>query len=100
MKLLRLRGIGYKNLSNKPVFDFNAVGNCIALIGPNGSGKSNVIEAVSLIKAAYFNDTPLDWHYELEFELDAVHVALKDGQCTVNCKSIAKNEVSKYRHPK
>lgn len=57
---------GYKNLNNLELsFDDNSTVN--ALIGNNGSGKSNVIEALTRVFTSVYNDSTVDFVYEIHY---------------------------------
>ena len=58
MKIKYLSIDGYKNLHNVEFF-FEEGSTVNAIIGNNGSGKSNVLEALTIIFAAKYNNIPV-----------------------------------------
>lgn len=85
---------GYKNLNKLEVsFDNNSTVN--ALIGNNGSGKSNVIEALTRVFIAVYNDSTLDFVYEIHYTISDNEIVLCNKEKTVflkNGKSVKKSE--------
>lgn len=85
---------GYKNLNKLEVsFDNNSTVN--ALIGNNGSGKSNVIEALTRVFIAVYNDSTVDFVYEIHYTISDNEIVLCNKGKTVflkNGKSVKKSE--------
>lgn len=85
---------GYKNLNKLEVsFDNNSTVN--ALIGNNGSGKSNVIEALTKVFIAVYNDSTVDFVYEIHYTISDNEIVLCNKEKTVflkNGKSVKKSE--------
>ena len=85
---------GYKNLNKLEVsFDNNSTVN--ALIGNNGSGKSNVIEALTRVFIAVYNDSTVDFVYEIHYTISDNEIVLCNKEKTVflkNGKSVKKSE--------
>lgn len=85
---------GYKNLNKLEVsFDNNSTVN--ALIGNNGSGKSNVIEALTKVFIAVYNDSTVDFVYEIHYTISDNEIVLCNKKKTVflkNGKSVKKSE--------
>lgn len=68
MKISYIYFDGYKNLKDIEIFlDEGSVVN--ALIGNNGSGKSNVLEAVATVFAAAYNDQPVGFTYDIQYQI-------------------------------
>ena len=94
MKIIRLYIDGYKNL-RKFELNFEEGAAVNALIGNNGSGKSNVLEALTIIFAARYNDKPVGFTYDIVFHIDdsEYQVSNKDGDVFLkNQKEVAKNK--------
>lgn len=85
---------GYKNLNKLEVsFDNDSTVN--ALIGNNGSGKSNVIEALTRVFIAVYNDSTVDFVYEIHYTISDNEIVLCNKEKTVflkNGKSVKKSE--------
>lgn len=85
---------GYKNLNKlEASFDNNSTVN--ALIGNNGSGKSNVIEALTRVFIAVYNDSTVDFVYEIHYTISDNEIVLCNKEKTVflkNGKSVKKSE--------
>ena len=85
---------GYKNLNRlELVFDDKSTVN--ALIGNNGSGKSNVIEALTRVFTAIYNDTTIDFIYEIHYSIldDEIIVSNKEKSVFLkNGKAVKKSE--------
>lgn len=85
---------GYKNLNKlEASFDNNSTVN--ALIGNNGSGKSNVIEALTKVFIAVYNDSTVDFVYEIHYTISDNEIVLCNKEKTVflkNGKSVKKSE--------
>lgn len=85
---------GYKSLNKLEVsFDNNSTVN--ALIGNNGSGKSNVIEALTKVFIAVYNDSTVDFVYEIHYTISDNEIVLCNKEKTVflkNGKSVKKSE--------
>ena len=68
MKISYIYIDGYKNLKDIEIYlDEGSVVN--ALIGNNGSGKSNVLEAVATVFAATYNDQPVGFTYDIQYQI-------------------------------
>ena len=85
---------GYKNLNNLELsFDDNSTVN--ALIGNNGSGKSNIIEALTRVFTSVYNDSTVDFIYEIHYMIADNEIVLSNKEKTVfqkNGKSVKKSE--------
>ncbi len=85
---------GYKNLNKLELsFDDNSTVN--ALIGNNGSGKSNVIEALTRVFTAVYNDSAVDFVYEIHYTIADNGVVLSNKGKIVflkNSKPVKKSE--------
>lgn len=85
---------GYKNLNKLELsFDDNSTVN--ALIGNNGSGKSNVIEALTRVFTSVYNDSAVDFVYEIHYTIADNDVVLSNKGKTVfleNSKPVKKSE--------
>lgn len=84
----------YKNLNKLEVsFDNNSTVN--ALIGNNGSGKSNVIEALTKVFTSVYNDSTVDFIYEIHYMIADNEIILSNKEKTVflkNGKPVKKSE--------
>lgn len=72
MRLLTLHISEYKNLKDIKI-DFSNSDRCVLLIGTNGSGKSNLLEALSAIFSACYNqekNVKPDFRFELEYIIE------------------------------
>ena len=72
MKLLRLYVDGYKNL-NDIEFDFSKSNGCALVVGTNGSGKSNLLEVLSAIFSALYNNQKKvepDFSFTIEYIIE------------------------------
>ncbi len=85
---------GYKNLKKIELsFDKDSAVN--ALIGNNGSGKSNVIEALTKVFTSVYNDSTVDFVYEIHYMISDNEIVLSNKEKTVflkNGKSVKKSE--------
>ena len=81
MKLLRLRISGYKNLDDIE-FNFSKANRCSLIVGTNGSGKSNLLEVLSAIFFACYNNhknVKPDFRFELEYIVERLRMASAGG---------------------
>lgn len=78
---------GYKNL-NKLEVVFEEDSSVNAIIGNNGSGKSNVIEALTRVFSAIYNDTEVDFTYEIRLTSGEDNIVLSNSRE----KSFLKND--------
>lgn len=81
MKLLRLRISGYKNLDDIE-FNFSKANRCSLIVGTNGSGKSNLLEVLSAIFFACYNNhknVKPDFRFELEYIVERLRTATAGG---------------------
>jgi len=89
---------GYKNLNNLELsFDDNSTVN--ALIGNNGSGKSNVIEALTRVFTSVYNDSTVDFVYEIHYIIAGNEIILSNKEKTIflkNNKPVKKSEKEVY----
>lgn len=82
MKLLNLNLWDYKNLEDISI-DFRKSDGCALIVGTNGSGKSNLLEAISAIFSALYNQEK-NVHPDFRFELD---YAVSDS-CFVKVRNV------------
>lgn len=85
---------GYKNL-NKLELSFYDDSTVNALIGNNGSGKSNVIEALTLVFTSVYNDSTVDFVYEIHYIIADNEIVLSNKEKIVflkNNKPVKKSE--------
>ena len=97
MKIKSLYIDGYKNLHNVEFF-FEEGSTVNAIIGNNGSGKSNVIEALTIIFAAKYNNEPVSFKFDIVYLVnDAEYqISNKKGDIFLKMgKSISKGEQAK-----
>ena len=59
---------GYKNLHNVELF-FEEGSTVNAIIGNNGSGKSNILEALTIIFAAKYNNEPVSFTFDIIYAI-------------------------------
>ena len=81
MKLLRLHVSGYKNLEDIE-FDFTKANRCALIVGTNGSGKSNLLEVLSAIFFACYNNhknVKPDFRFELEYIIERLRTGSAGG---------------------
>lgn len=94
MKINHIYIDGYKNLKKLELsFENNSAVN--ALIGNNGSGKSNVIEALTKAFTSVYNDSTVDFVYEIHYMISDNEIVLSNKEKTVflkNGKSVKKSE--------
>ncbi|MFB9120835.1 AAA family ATPase [Bergeyella porcorum] len=90
MRIKSLEIKGYKNITQKAVFDFTNSGNYIALIGLNGSGKSNVLEAISLIFGSLYQNKTIknfcpeyDFSYKIIYTIENQEIQIENGSYTL-----------------
>lgn len=69
MKIQYLYIDGYKNLHNLE-FQFEKELTVASIIGNNGSGKSNVLEALTILFAAKYNNQPVPFTYEIHYNVE------------------------------
>lgn len=97
MKIQYLYIDGYKNL-NKVEFFFEDDCSVNAIIGNNGSGKSNVLEALTIIFAAAYNNKTVDFTYDVVYSINEARyqISNKDGEVFLkNSRAVTKNERQK-----
>ena len=77
---------GYKNLNKLELsFDDNSTVN--ALIGNNGSGKSNVIEALTRVFTSVYNDSTVDFIYEIHYIIAGNEIILSNKEKSIFLKN-------------
>ena len=81
MKLVYLFIDGYKNLHNIEFF-FESDSTVNAIIGNNGSGKSNVLEALTIIFAAKYNNEPVPFTFDIIYAVNdnQYRISNKEGE--------------------
>lgn len=94
MKISYIYIDGYKNLKDIEIYlDEGSVVN--ALIGNNGSGKSNVLEAVATVFAATYNDQPVGFTYDIQYQIYDSKYQLSNKEKTIftrDGKTVKKSE--------
>lgn len=94
MKLNYIYIDGYKNLNDLEL-SFEPDSSVNALIGNNGSGKSNVIEALTRIFSAIYNDSDVSFAYELHYTIEEHSIIISNREkktFTKNGKQVKKAE--------
>ena len=85
---------GYKNL-NKLELCFDNDSTVNALIGNNGSGKSNVIEALTRVFTSVYNESTVDFIYEIHYMIANNEIVLSNKEKPLflkNSKPVKKAE--------
>ena len=85
---------GYKNL-NKLELEFEDDSCVNALIGNNGSGKSNILEALTIIFTALYNDQPVKFTYEIQYIIEDHLIVIsnkKEEQFLCDGKKVKKSD--------
>lgn len=88
---------GYKNL-NKLELEFEDKSCVNALIGNNGSGKSNILEALTIVFTALYNDKPVEFTYEIHYIIEDHLIVLsnkKEEQFLCDGKKVKKSDKSR-----
>lgn len=94
MKIHSIYIDGYKNLNNMEIF-MPEDSSVTAIIGNNGSGKSNILEALTQIFSAVYNEKSVDFRYKLCYTIndDDFEISNLDGaQLLKNRKAVKKQE--------
>ena len=89
---------GYKNLCNVEL-SFDSASSVNALIGNNGSGKSNVIEALTRVFSAIYNDSSVDFIYDIHYAIDDNEIVISNKEKTIflkNGKPVKKAEKESF----
>ena len=68
MKIHSIYIDGYKNLKNMEIF-MPEDSSVAAIIGNNGSGKSNILEALTQIFSAVYNEKTVDFRYKICYSI-------------------------------
>lgn len=94
MKIHSIYIDGYKNLKNIEIFmpEDSAVA---AIIGNNGSGKSNILEAMTQIFSAVYNEQLVDFRYKICYSIynDNFEISNVDGiKFLKNGKKVSKKD--------
>lgn len=77
---------GYKNL-NELELTFVQGSTVNALIGNNGSGKSNVIEALTRVFTSVYNDSTVDFIYEIHYTIADNEIILSNKEKLIFLKN-------------
>lgn len=97
MKIKYIYLDGYKNLKNLELeFEDNSCVN--ALIGNNGSGKSNILEALTIVFTALYNDKPVKFTYEIQYIIEDHLIVIsnrKEEQFLCDGKKVKKSDKSR-----
>lgn len=97
MKIRYLFIDGYKNLRNVEFF-FEEGSTVNAIIGNNGSGKSNVLEALTIIFAAKYNNEPVPFTFDIIYAINdsEYRISNREGDMFLKGdKSVAKKDFPK-----
>lgn len=97
MKIKSLYIDGYKNLHNVEFF-FEEGSTVNAIIGNNGSGKSNVLEALTIIYAAKYNNEPVSFTFDIIYTINdsEYRISNRGGDIFLKGnKPVAKKDFSK-----
>lgn len=88
---------GYKNLHNIEFF-FEEGSTVNAIIGNNGSGKSNVLEALTIIFAAKYNNEPVPFKFDIVYVINGSEYRISNREGDVflrEDKAVSKKDISK-----
>lgn len=94
MKIHSIYIDGYKNLKNMEIF-MPEDSSVAAVIGNNGSGKSNILEALTQVFTAVYNEKPVDFRYKICYSIydDNFEISNLDGvQFLKNGKKVKKQD--------
>ena len=94
MKIQSIYIDGYKNLKNMEIL-MPEDSSVVAVIGNNGSGKSNILEALTQVFAAAYNERPVDFRYKICYTIndDNFEISNLDGvQFLRNGKKVKKQD--------
>lgn len=94
MKIRSIYIDGYKNLRNIEIF-MPEDSPVAAVIGNNGSGKSNILEALTQVFTAVYNEKPVDFRYKICYSIydDNFEISNLDGvQFLKNGKKVKKQD--------
>ena len=94
MKIHSIYIDGYKNLKNMEIF-MPEDSSVAAVIGNNGSGKSNILEALTQVFTAVYNEKPVDFRYKICYSIydDNFEISNLDGaQFLRNGKKVKKQD--------
>lgn len=94
MKIHSIYIDGYKNLNNMEIF-LPEDSSVAAIIGNNGSGKSNILEALTQVFTAVYNEKPVDFRYKICYSIydDNFEISNLDGvQFFKNGKKVKKQD--------
>lgn len=97
MKIKFLYIDGYKNLHNVEFF-FEEGSTVKAIIGNNGSGKSNVLEALTIIFAAKYNNEPVPFKFDIVYVINGSEYRISNREGDVflrEDKAVSKKDISK-----
>lgn len=95
MKIKRLYFDGYKNLHDLEI-NFEEGSTVTAIIGNNGSGKSNVLEALTIVFAAKYNNEPIPFKYDVIFCIDEDEFRISNLEGDIFLKGKKKVPKSEY----
>ena len=94
MKIRSINIDGYKNLRNIEIF-MPEDSPVAAVIGNNGSGKSNILEALTQVFTAVYNEKPVEFRYKICYSIydDNFEISNLDGvQFLKNGKKVKKQD--------
>lgn len=94
MKIRSIYIDGYKNLRNIEIF-MPEDSPVAAVIGNNGSGKSNILEALTQVFTAVYNEKPVEFRYKICYSIydDNFEISNLDGvQFLKNGKKVKKQD--------
>ena len=94
MKIHSISIDGYKNLNNMEIF-LPEDSSVAAIIGNNGSGKSNILEALTQVFTAVYNEKPVNFRYRICYSIydDNFEISNLDGvQFLRNGKKVKKQD--------
>lgn len=94
MKIRSIYIDGYKNLNNMEIF-LPEDSSVAAIIGNNGSGKSNILEALTQVFTAVYNEKPVNFRYRICYSIydDNFEISNLDGvQFLRNGKKVKKQD--------
>lgn len=94
MKIRSIYIDGYKNLKNLEIF-MPEDSSVVAVIGNNGSGKSNVLEALTQVFSAAYNETSVNFRYKICYSIydDNFEISNLDGNLFLrNGKKVKKQD--------
>lgn len=94
MKIRSIYIDGYKNLKKLEIF-MPEDSSVVAVIGNNGSGKSNVLEALTQVFSAAYNETSVNFRYKICYSIydDNFEISNLDGNLFLrNGKKVKKQD--------